>query len=545
MAIRLSLPESPYLRGLVLLLTVAATSVGLAVGQGIDSADSVTLTGVVRNPDKRPVAGATVVLTSKSSSQALTSRTDAQGNYRFSGLRDGAYTLQATLAGLGKTMPTAVILEKREQKTVDLTLDSVDVPGSSATRAGMPEFYDEPQFTIAGVTDSTNLGGHASNVTQPAKEALAKDAISLSKKRPERSPAAVAAEKSMREAAEREPRTFDANHELGAMLVADGRAREALLYLERAQQLNPGNYENSYQLAIACTQTSNYDRARTTVQALLVREDKADLHNLLAEIEERAGNPLAAVREYQRAAEMNPTEAYLFDWGAELLAHRALEPAIEVFAKGNRLFAASSRMLIGLGVASYARGDVDAATQRLCAAADIDPDDPTPYLFLGRIQNVETARSEPISERLARFARLHPNNAFANYYYAVSLWKARRTPEDAAGLEQVESLLHKALQLDPKLSPAYLQLGILYAERKNFPKAIDAYHRAIETDSSSEGAHYRLAQIYRQTGESDKARSEIQLYERISQERAKDAERQRHEMQQFVYTLRDHPASPQ
>jgi hypothetical protein len=54
-----------------------------------------------------------------------------------------------------------------------------------------------------------------------------------------------------------------------------------------------------------------------------------------------------------------------------------------------------------------------------------------------------------------------------------------------------------------------------------------------------------LAQIYRQTGESDKARSEIQLYERISQERAKDAERQRHEMQQFVYTLRDHPASPQ
>ena len=42
-----------------------------------------------------------------------------------------------------------------------------------------PEFFDEPQFTVAGVTDTTNLGGHGSNTVARTKDALAKDVVSL------------------------------------------------------------------------------------------------------------------------------------------------------------------------------------------------------------------------------------------------------------------------------------------------------------------------------------------------------------------------------
>ena len=59
---------------------------------------------------------------------------------------------------------------------------------------------------------------------------------------------------------------------------------------------------------------------------------------MLGDVEEKLGNSLEAVREYQRAAELNPSEANLFDWGTELLIHRAFEPATEVFNEGNRLF---------------------------------------------------------------------------------------------------------------------------------------------------------------------------------------------------------------
>jgi Tfp pilus assembly protein PilF len=88
-----------------------------------------------------------------------------------------------------------------------------------------------------------------------------------------------------------------------------------------------------------------------------------------------------------------------------------------------------------------------------------------------------------------------------------------------------------------------LQLGILYSERKDLSKAISAYQKTIEVNPSLEEAHYRLAQAYRQTGQKLKAEEELRVYDQISKRKAADAERERHEVQQFVYTLRDRPSA--
>jgi len=242
---------------------------------------------------------------------------------------------------------------------------------------------------------------------------------------------------------------------------------------------------------------------------------------------------------------MSPSETNLFDWGAELLMHRAMEPAIEVFTKGKHLFPQSVRMLVGLGVTWYARGSYEPAVQRLCEASDLNPDDPSPYLFLGKIQSVEKTQPDSLVERLRRFVTLQPDNAMANYYYAVSLWKGRKGPEDDETLAQVRSLLEKSVHLDPRLGLGYLQLGVLHSERKDFSRAISAYQQTIQLNPSLEEAHYRLAQAYRQTGQKLKAREEVEVYHQISKRKAADAERERHEIQQFVYTLRDRPSALQ
>ena len=52
-------------------------------------------------------------------------------------------------------------------------------PAPQNSSSSQPEFFDEPQFTVAGVTDPTNLGGHGSNTVMRTKEALAKDVASL------------------------------------------------------------------------------------------------------------------------------------------------------------------------------------------------------------------------------------------------------------------------------------------------------------------------------------------------------------------------------
>jgi tetratricopeptide (TPR) repeat protein len=311
--------------------------------------------------------------------------------------------------------------------------------------------------------------------------------------------------------------------------------------LERANDLKPSDYENSYELALANAHAGNYERARDCAQTLLVHSDTAELHHLLGDVQEKLGNSLEAVREYQRAAELDPREPYVFDWGSELLLHHAPEPAVEVFTKGNRLFPHSVRMLIGLGAAWFARGSYDQAVQRICEASDLNPNDPLPYLFMGKMQRAEPTPSEEIVEKLHRFVVQQPDNAQANYYYAVGLWKLRKGSQDAARTAQIEFLLNQAIRLDPKFAAAYVQRGILYSEQKDYPSAISDYQRAVQSDPQMqmEEAHYRLAQAYRQSGDAAKSEAELKIYDQIAKVSAQKAERERHEIRQFVYILRD------
>src|SRR5579863_4091816 len=512
------------------------------------SQDSATLQGTVKDSGGRAIAGATVCLQGKTGTQTVTALTDSEGIFRFSALGDGAYTLRAEMAGYAAANFGPFVLGQRETKRIDLTLESGKTSPlfSGSTGAEKAQFFDEPKFAVAGVTEAMNPGGHGSDTILRTAEVLTKETASLSapdvnkgasSRVASASSSGAASEESLRKETERDSGNFDANHGLGKLLADEGKAGEALPYLERASQLNPSDYENAYELALAYVGIGQYERGRANVQALLARQEpvqkQAELHHLLADIAEKLGNPLEAVREYQRAADLDPSESNLFNWGAELLAHRAFEPAIEVFSKGNRLFPRSARMLSGLGVALYARGSYDQADQRLCEASDVNPADPNPYLFMGKMQSVEPTQSECVVERLQRFVKLQPENALSNYYYAISLRRQDESDHDK-NAARTESLLENAVHLDPKFGEAYLQLGILYAEQGDSAKAIAAYEKATEANPGLEEAHFRLAQAYSRTGEKTKAQAELQLYQQLSKKTAEQAERQRHEIQQFV-----------
>jgi tetratricopeptide (TPR) repeat protein len=234
-------------------------------------------------------------------------------------------------------------------------------------------------------------------------------------------------------------------------------------------------------------------------------------------------DPLDAIRAAQTAAEKEPTESRLFDWGAELLTHRAAEQAADVFSRGKALFPKSTRMTLGLAVAYYSQASYADAQRCFFEAADLDANDPTPYLFLGQARNSPIGQSPGFIERMERFARLHPENAQANYYYALLV------PEKA------EALLTKAVRLDLQFADAWLQLGVLFADRGDLAQAIAAWKQA----GAKAEAHYRLARAYRQTGDPAKAKTELELYERLTKQSAEDEERERARIQQFVFTLKD------
>jgi len=119
----------------------------------------------------------------------------------------------------------------------------------------------------------------------------------------------------------------------------------------------------------------------------------------------------------------------------------------------------------------------------------------------------------------------------------------RQKESNAEKLDQIESLLKKSIQLDPKFAPAHVQLGSVYEARNRWPLSISEFQQAIVLDPQLAEAHYRLAQAYRRTGEKQKAEQELALSEQASKKNLETAEKDSQQIPQFVYTLR-HPESP-
>ena len=346
-----------------------------------------------------------------------------------------------------------------------------------------------------------------------------------------------------KKAVELDPRNFDTNHNLGEAYVRSGKIADAAPFLEKAQQINPSSYDNGYDLSLTYIQIGRLADARQLIQDLVKQKNTAELHNLLGEVEERDGKFVPAANEYEIAAHMDPSESNLFDWGSELLLHRTLGPAVEVFQQASQRYPASQRLVIGLGMALYARGNYDDAVKSLLRAADLNPADASCYFFLSKAYDSSPSQAGDVIQRFRRFAELQPNNARALYYYAMSLWKGKRAQDPGLDLHQIESLISKSLALDPKLAEAHLQLGNLYSDQNEYAQAIPEYTRALELNSDLADAYYRLGQAYVRTGEKDRAQQQFQAYQRLREQHLADLDKQRAEIRQFVYSAKDSPAA--
>ncbi len=326
--------------------------------------DGGTVQGTVVNSAGALVGDASVTLEQEGVAGARETKTSAAGVFAFSALPAGSYRLSAHKAELRTRSATVQVGPSGGENHLDLVLDQAASSIQSSPQA--MEFADKPNFAVAGVTDWTAVGGHGSDATLRTSEALARETIAL---KPE----------------------------------------------------DPAKHGDEYDLALAYKENGDYVQAREHVQKLLAQQDTADLHRLLGELDEKTGDPLAAVHEDEQAVRLDPSEQNYFAWGSELLLHRAVWQAAEVFRQGSKAHPHSARMLTALGTALFAGALYDEAAASLCAASDLNPSDPEPYIFMGRIEIASPKPLACIEPRLARFVQAHPENSLGNYFYAMAI----------------------------------------------------------------------------------------------------------------------------
>ena len=470
------------------------------VAQNIAPRSSAVIQGTVTDASNMLVSGARVQLERQGSAELMETKTTPAGAFVFSTVAEGSYTIRAEKPGLGSISVGVAVSRRDERKKIELKLQGTGAASSSAQPA--MEFEDKPNFTVAGVTDWTAVGGHGSDAILRTSETLARETLTLK----------------------------PAGQGLGSTGNVD--------------PVKSAPHDSEYELALASKQIGDLKQAREHVRKSLALKESPDARRLAGELDEQMGDALAAVHEFEQAARLDPSEQNYFEWGSELLLHRAVWQAREVFGKGVEAYPKSIRLMTALGAALFAGARYDEAALRLCDASDLNPESPEPYAFIGKIELVAPAPLPCVEQKLARFARLQPDNSLANYLYAMAIWKRQQQPVDPRASQQVEALLTKSVTIDPKCGDALLQLGVVASSQHNSEQAIDYYLKAIKANPQLGEAHYRLGVAYDRAGEAAKARREFQLHDEIEKQQADAIETQRREVKQFLIVLQGQPPAP-
>ena len=199
-------------------------------------------------------------------------------------------------------------------------------------------------------------------------------------------------------------------------------------------------------MVIAYGKAGLLEKARALGEEILREHDVAELHSLLGELYSEKGDSRSAAKQYQAAAQLDPSEDNVFDFGSSLLKFED-DSALRVFRFGTEKYPDSEKMHLGLASALYGQGLIDQGVTEAYKASELNPADPEAMGLLGQMAHIPAGMSAAIIDGFSALSKLYPRNGRLTYYYAMAL-SGRWSDEPAADSARVVELLKKATELD-------------------------------------------------------------------------------------------------
>jgi tetratricopeptide (TPR) repeat protein len=303
---------------------------------------------------------------------------------------------------------------------------------------------------------------------------------------------------------------FQENYRVGTRYLLEENPAAAVPYLEKAHMVCASSYPAARDLLAAYVQAGLTSQAQSLAQTVTEMHDTAEIHSLLAQLATRNRDFRSAAAEYQQAAQLDPTEANIFDFGNSLLKFQG-DSALKIFRYGTEKYPNSERLHLGLGSALYAQGLADDAVAEIYKASEMEPSDPHAMELLGNMEYIPPAMASRIIARFDAFRQQFPRNARLTYCYAMAI-SGRWSNQATADSGHIIDLLRRATVLDPTLAEAHFQLGEFYQEQGQFNEALRAYQDAVRLKPEQETYLYRLALAYKRAGNTAMFNEEMQAY---------------------------------
>ena len=120
-------------------------------------------------------------------------------------------------------------------------------------------------------------------------------------------------------------------------------------------------------------------------------------------------------------------------------------------------------------------------------------------------------RVSPLEKRLLSFTLTNSVPAFESF---IKAYMENNTPN--ARIEKVTSLFRQAIQKDPEFWEAYYNLGIVYFNAENYPKALEQFNKVISALPNFSKPYYGRGLIYLKQGNYDLALKDFERVKEIN-----------------------------
>ena len=319
-----------------------------------------------------------------------------------------------------------------------------------------------------------------------------------------------------RRVTERNPKDARAWASLGVVLSKQQQYAQAALAYKKALSLNPKLPGIALNLGLAEFKQGKFDAAIPPLRAALSADSSSfQARSLLGMSEYGAGKFKEASKDLELAVNGDPENSELHNVLAQsCLFAKSYDCALGEFQWILKRNPDSASVHMLTGEALDGLGRTTEAIQEFTVAAKVDARAPNVNFGLGYLYWKLREYDDAGRAFEAELALDHSNPQAMAYLGDVEM---KRGNTDKA-LE----LFQNAVRIRNDLRIAYVDLGVILTDQKQYGEALAALQRGEKLDPEQPEVHYRLGRLYQAMGNAEAAKNEFEKVQHLHQKAEED-----------------------
>jgi len=303
-------------------------------------------------------------------------------------------------------------------------------------------------------------------------------------------------------------RSAEGHSNLGFAFYMQGNYPRAIEEFQKSLDLDPRLDETEILLALSYFDTGQLQRAIPLLEKAYQRKkDDPDVaaHLGLAYLrEQQADKALVVISHWAEIQPDSPEALYFKGKAAQYVASDTFARLTKVAPDSYRTFQLEAEMLRQRGLAPAAINEYKKAIAQKPDAAGLHYALGTLYREVGRLDEALTEFNQ----------ELRITDDPLTYYWIGDVYLQQNN------MDRAQQSLLKALTIQPGLIGAELDLAKTYQAQGKTAQAVKMLQAVIASDPDQQEAHYLLFGLYKEQGQMDQARKELETFQRLKRSSA-------------------------